>query len=522
MNRHYRIHPFKTLLLKFLQCFPPVCRERLAERFLRRKYAPGPAAEHVFQYLLSIRRVNRRNRLATVAKAADHFYQTQYRQYLNATMGAFAMTATQILLGSGGALQGRFDKRHRKTFAAMLDQMHATPPILVVDHQTVAVPLLLPKPENMAEQTVLERWLSGYGAMPEFCRTIMMGKVVSSADSSILARERSAVGAILEIIDAILISRRLAILAMNPHNPDAMALHITLFGTELVAPEQLRTEHGLESSAMDRYHDLAQRTERYLTFAIGVTEEVFTQCSQNLFVKLPVSLLSGQVFSERPWNPSLPLEQLMRSQFEILQVTVSASGLPGVSPRNGDSGKAAFVGRLGKKPVILIPYHPGNAVHGHAAKLWSNAYGTLVVSDDHTHLGRIMLSGSAKTKSHAWIMQNFPTIAAEVANQKGRKGFPIERPEYWFLHEIAELVQQVEPLAANILEPSRAACTISAGGQALHGKKPGYFKADSLPPYDQHLQHKREQAGRIADPEGLHHRKWLETVSGALNERLAS
>ena len=115
----------------------------------------------------------------------------------------------------------------------------------------------------------------------------------------------------------------------------------------------------------------------------------------------------------------------------------------------------------------------------------------------------------------------FPQIAAEVANQRGRKGTPIESPEYWFLHEITEIVQHPEPLAANILEPGRATCTISAGGQAMHGKKPGYFQADSLPPYDQHLQHQREKNGRIEDPGGVQHHQWLEKVKSALHTRQA-
>jgi hypothetical protein len=38
--------------------------------------------------------------------------------------------------------------------------------------------------------------------------------------------------------------------------------------------------------------------------------------------------------------------------------------------------------------VVLKPYFPGNAMHGHAAKLFSNAYATVIVADDHHVLTR--------------------------------------------------------------------------------------------------------------------------------------
>ena len=95
---------------------------------LRRTGAPGPAAEHVVQYLLSAARSKRKNRAleeATVAKGADTFYERQYRQYLNPVMGAFAMTATQALLASGRPPRGLLWRHCRKTFAAMLEGRRA-------------------------------------------------------------------------------------------------------------------------------------------------------------------------------------------------------------------------------------------------------------------------------------------------------------------------------------------------------------------------------------------------------------
>ncbi|MGH6842491.1 MAG: hypothetical protein ACREDV_10440, partial [Methylocella sp.] len=165
----YRLTPFRTLICRAARALPPVWRERAAERFLRRTGAPGPAAEHVVQYLLSAAKSKRKNRPleeATVAKGADTFYERQYRQYLNPVIGAFAMTATQVLLATGGAPRGLLWRHCRKTYAAMLEGREGAPAIMVIDFQTVAVPLLLPKPANGHERAAVGRWLGGRGAMP--------------------------------------------------------------------------------------------------------------------------------------------------------------------------------------------------------------------------------------------------------------------------------------------------------------------------------------------------------------------
>lgn len=518
----YRLTGPRLMLHRALNVLPPAWREGMAERLLRRPGAPGPAAEHVLQYLLSSARPahhERTRKEATVARGADNFYQKQYRQHLNATMGAFAMTATQALLASGGRPRGRLWKRHRRTYAALLEQVHDAPPILVIDPQTVAVPLWLPEPRREQDRAAVGRWLTGRGSLPAAYRDIVAGEEVRSAEPSVRARERGADGAVLEVVGALLDNRRLALLALHPCDPDAMGLHITLFGIELLEPGRLELDHGLEPGSLAPYREAARRTGRLLVFGVGGTEEVFTQCSQNLFVKRPAAFPAPPPRRPAPthaWHPALPLTRLAGSQFEAIQVTVSADGLPGASPRNGDQGKAVFVGRLGRRPVLLIPYHPGNAVHGHAAKLWSNPYGTVVISDDHHSLSRVTVSGPARVIDHARVKREFPDIAAQVADQRGRHGAPLADPEYWFLQEVAELVQQREWLAAHTLEPGRAACTISAGGQARHGKKPGYFVADTLPPYDRGLQHAREMAGRPTDPTGRRHRQWLETVADAL------
>ena len=80
-------------------------------------------------------------------------------------MGAFAMTATRVLLASGGPPRGYLWRRCRKTYAAMLEETHGASPIMVIDRETVALPLLLPRLDN--EQTrAIENWLNGRGGMP--------------------------------------------------------------------------------------------------------------------------------------------------------------------------------------------------------------------------------------------------------------------------------------------------------------------------------------------------------------------
>lgn len=520
----YRLAGLRILLHRTLTLLPPHHREWMAERLFRRTGAPGPAAEHVLQYLLSAGKPGhpgRKREEATVARGADKFYDKQYRQSLNPVMGAFAMTATQVLLASGAKPQGWLWGRHRRVFAALLEQHAEATPILVLDDQTVAVPLWLPQPESGRDHEAVLRWLAGRGSMPAIYREFVLGEAVRSADRPISARERSGEGALLEVITGVLASRKLALLALHPHDPDAMGLHITLFGVELLGPEQLERDYGPEPTVLDAYRDASEWMNRRLVFAVGGTEEVFTQCSQNLFVKRPEGESARQPIPPHAWNPALPLERLLRTQFETIQATVSASGLPGASPRNGDLGKAAFVGRVGRRIVLLIPYHPGNAVHGHAAKLWSNPYGAVVISDDHHALSRITVSGPARVISHVRVQREFPDIASQLTTECGRNGTPVPDPEYWFLQEVADLVQERGVLPANTLDPVRATCSISAGGQARHSKKPAYFAADTLPRYDQHRQHAREEAGRPVDPAGTRCRAWLETVGDALMARRA-
>lgn len=521
----YEIARRATLAHRAIGLLPPLWRTRAAERHLRRD-APGPACEHVVQYLLGVARHamhDDKRKDSTIVRGADFFYRQQYRQYLNATMGAFAMTATQALVASGGAPRGHFWWRRREPFAAMVEEIDGAPPILVLDPESVAVPLLLPRPLAEHERAQVEGWLSGSGRMPDIYATIAQGHEVRCADPRARARERSAEGALLEVADAVLHSRKLALLALHPHDPDAMGLHITLFGVEIVSPQRLETDYGLEPSALGIYRRAARNRGRLLAFCVGATEEAFTQCSQNLFVKRAVLRPDDAARPRRPqaWDPRDRLERLLATQFELIQVTVSADGLPGASPRNADLGKSGFVARDAAGLFVLIPYYPGNSVHGHAGKLWSNPYGALVISDDHTALTRVTISGPARILAHEAVKRRFPAVAVASGPCLGAERRAATLPEYWFLQAVAEIVQESEPLARNRFDPQRPTCSISAGGQAKHGKKPAYFAADTLPEYDQHLQHEREAGGRPTCPSGTAHRRWLEAVAPALEARHA-
>ncbi len=507
-GERYRLTTLRSSLHRAAGALPPALREKAAEKFLRRAGSPGPAAEHVFQYLLSAEKAKKKGKArhleeAAVAKGADNFYERQYRQSFNGTMGAFAATAKMAFVCGGDAPRGWLWGRRRRVHAAMLEETAGAPPIIVINRQTVALPLLLPEPG--AEAAAVEEWLAGRKPMPSGYRAIAAGEEVRCAERQARALRRGADVALVALTDAVLQSGKLAILALHPYDPDAMALHITLFGMEVLEPDRVEEEYGFRPEALDPWRHAASEMGRRPRFLVGGVEELFTQCSQNLFVKRPAAEPDAPRRAAawpNAWEPGLRLERLLGAQFEILQATVSASGLPGASPRNGDRGKAGYVGRRGTRTFVLIPYFPGNAVHGHAAKLWSNPHGELAIWDDHCALSAITISGPSWTVAHRTVQRDFPAIAAEVATRQNRKGAAAAPPEYWFLQEVAEIVRQVEPLAANSLDPSRPTCSISAGGLAHHGKKPAYFAADTLPPYDQALQHERELAGRPVDPNG--------------------
>ena len=523
----YKRSWLRTLALRAVGYLPRAWREPVAERFLRREGSPAPAAEHVFQYLLGAGRTKSEagaDKGAVVAKGADLFYERQYRQWFNPTMGAFAMTADLAALGAGQPAGGHLWRRRRKTSMAMLDRDGAGgAPILVIDAKTVAIPMLLPPPRDAKEGVAVARWLAGGRPMPRRYRELARGAEVDCPEEGARAFQRTAQGALLEVADAAAQSRKLAILALNPCDPDAMALHITLFDARFLTASLLEREHGLPPDALAAPRAAAGASASLLVFCVGATEEVFTQCSQNLFIKRPLPEAEVRRRVDRPpsWSASLPIERLIETQYELLQMTVSASGLPGVSPRNGDRGKAGFVERRGSRTYVLIPYFPGNAVHGHAAKLWSNPQGSLLVYDDTGSGAAVTISGACRTLSHAQALRAFPQSARKVATIRRRNGSPMPDPEYWFAQRVEKIVTQTETLEPYALDPARPTCAIHAAGPAHFDKKPAYFAADSLPLYDMHELHRREAEGRRRDPSGAEHHRWNHEVREALLSRLA-
>jgi hypothetical protein len=204
----------------------------------------------------------------------------------------------------------------------------------------------------------------------------------------------------------------------------------------------------------------------------------------------------------------------------MLQVTVSSTGLPGGSPRNGDAGSVAYVVERDGREVLLVPYHPGNFIHGHAAKLWSNPDGAMVIRDDHHHLRTVILHGPARVLDPGTAARRHGAIVdAEVARTASAPGD--RRPAYWFEQEVARIVVETDPIPPMVLDPGRATCTISAAGQGRHGKKPTYFDAGSLDGYDMALQHHREAEGRPVDPTGAAHRAWVSASADQFEARRA-
>jgi hypothetical protein len=169
---------------------------------------------------------------------------------------------------------------------------------------------------------------------------------------------------------------------------------------------------------------------------------------------------------------------------------------------------------------VLIPYHPGNAIHGHAAKLWSNPSGSIVVSDDHTALRRATVSGHSTFLSHPAVARRFPDIARTVTHPDCDEQ-TVDDPVYWFVTRADHVVWESGTLAPTELTPERPVCGIHAGGEGRHTKKPKYFDAASVDAYDMQLQHLREVGARRVDPTGERHAEWLASTKAAVEAREA-
>ena len=535
----YRLDARRLRRLDRLRFVPPARRALLAERRLRRPGQPGPAAEHVVQYQVSATLAERRAtdhaddserrgsedarpKKPIVVGQADFFYRSQYRQTCSAVMGAFAATATQVLAASSTEPRGRLWGRHRESVTAMIPRHpgDSTRPILVLNDRTVAVAVLVPRTGDAAADRATTAWLHGTGPTPPHLETERRGSAAAAAPGIGTTRSRSHLGGVVALVDAARRTGWLALLALHATDPDAMGLHLTLHGVECVSPEQLARDYALADADLSAHRDRAAAEDAILGYLVGGTAEVFTQCSQNLFVKeAVVDSPAGTAAPEPAESDPIPLADLLAAQFETIQATVDATGLPGASPRNGQIGGAALVAERRGRAHVLIPYHPGNAIHGHAAKLWSNRHAALVVTDDHTVRRRATITGRSWCASHERIARDFPDVARAVTHPDGAEEQTVADPVYWFVTRADVVTWEQGLLPAYRLTEGRAACTINAGGEGRHTKKPKYFDAGSVPVYDVALQHHREAAGRPTDPDGTARTTWLATVEPALAAR---
>ncbi len=532
----YRLTSRRLRMLGLFAALPPALCGRIAEKHLRRPGQPGPAGEHVQQYLVSGTLARRRAdepgdavrpdgeargpRKPVHVGQADFFYRSQYRSRCSAVMGAFAATATQVLAASGSTARGVLWGRHRECHAAMLPRHGETGirPILVLNDGAVAVAVHLPRSGDAGGDLATEQFLFEGAALPERLGRAVRGEEQAGERGIGRTLLRDHAGSVAALVDAARTTGKLALLALHPRDPDAMGLHITLFGVEVVRPDQLMREYGLTDADLEGHRAYAQAENAILGYLVGGTEEVFTQCSQNLFVKELVS--EAVEAAAEPTPESTPsLEQLLAAQFESLQVTVDSSALPGASPRNGQIGGAALVGTRRGRKYVLIPYHPGNAIHGHAAKLWTNRRSALVVSDDHTYRRRATISGVSRVASHAWVTKRFPAASRAVTHPEGGAEATVAVPLYWFVTRADEVIWERGVLPEYGLSEGRAVCTINAGGQGRHTKQPKYFDAGTVDPYDLAQQHHREAGGRPTDPSGIERSEWLVTAESALAAR---
>lgn len=527
----YRLNSRRVQTLRLLTFMPPAIRARIAERHLRRPDQPGPAGEHVYQYLVSDTLASRRAaRSAEEAGAdtgtkgpqkpvvvgqADFFYRTQYRVRCSPVMGAFAATATQVLAASGSVPSGRLWWRSRQCHAAMLPRHAETGirPILVLNDGAIAVAVFLPRTENADRDFATNQWMFDSASMPEHLKAHMRGETLADQNGIGRTLLRDHIGSVVALIDAARSTGNLALLALHPRDPDAMGLHLTLFGVDVLTPERLAIDYGLVDADLNAHRSHAASENAILGYLVGGTAEVFTQCSQNLFVKELIE--ESQESVEELRDAPVTLEDLLAAQFETLQVTVDASALPGASPRNGPIGGAAFVKTRRGKKHVLIPYYPGNAIHGHAAKLWSNQRAALVISDDHTIRRRATIAGRSWVASHEWVAKRFSELARAVTHPDGGEAQTIGTPVYWFVTRVDEVTWERSLLPQYQLAEGRAVCTINAGGEGRHTKQPKYFDAGSVEPCDTEKQHHRESLGRPTDPHGNQRSAWLTAVASA-------
>ena len=80
-------------------------------------------------------------------------------------------------------------------------------------------------------------------------------------------------------------------------------------------------------------------------------------------------------------------------------------------------------------------------------------------------------------------------------------------PSYWFVQTVSEIIMDTDALKTMLIDESRPSCSLNTAGESKFSKKPAYFDAQNTTPYDQALQHRREEAGRPTDASGREHRQ---------------
>jgi len=127
--------------------------------------------------------------------------------------------------------------------------------------------------------------------------------------------------------------------------------------------------------------------------------------------------------------------------------------------------------------------------------------------------------GKSWVASHERIRREFPEVSRSITHPDGGTEATVSDPVYWFVTRADTVTWERGALPAYILGEGREVCSINAGGEGRHTKKPKYFDTASLPAYDVAKQHHRESAGRATDSGGRARALWLESLAPALAAR---
>ena len=234
-----------------------------------------------------------------------------------------------------------------------------------------------------------------------------------------------------------------------------------------------------------RFRSYQRRLRRgaLLIFCVGATEEVFTQCSQNLFIKRALPEAEARRRAARPPSPTAA----RRADRRAIRV-VSDHRFRHWPSRRIATQRRSWQDRF--RRAARGPDIRADPVSSGQFRAWSRrkalvqSYGSLLVHDDTETGAAVTISGACSILTHLDALRAFPGSAEKVATIKNRKGSPMPDPEYWFAQVVEEILMQRGTLPPYALDPARPTCAIHSGGHALFDKKPAYFAAGSLPTYD--------------------------------------